>query len=337
MKKIALLVILLSVSALVCVSAAFRLAPKSGRLIGKLALSVQEKYPPLIGETYPEDAAPTEKQKQWALATCAVLTQLNALSHDVLSEQTEEADGGKTRLSKWWNINSREDLLSTLDTLERGGYRKEYDNWVQKLNHLSSEERGRAKRVAAREGGTVSNRMDTVVATRKKLEETGLAGWDFSRYISLCRWGYHAGFLTEKEAWSLIMPVARLLQNTFSSWDELADNYVEGRRFWSLRQTLKDGERLNKAVDFLRWNSFSPWARLKWNTNLLPEKQKDDGSAEFRAGKSWYFGFGNRTYDEEKCKTEAAKLFSQASQKGNADAMYWLGLCHMWGEGVATN
>ncbi len=337
MKKIVFFVVLFFTVTLVCAFIAFRFAPNAGRLLTRFALSAQEKYPPLIGETYPEDAAPTDKQKQWALATCAIRTGMNGCSHDVLGGQTEEDQGGKYILSKWWDVNSREDLLNVLKSLERGGHRKGYDEWVRRLDHLSPEKRGQFRRYAAHAGGPTSNRMDTVLSTRKKLAGTGLAGWDFSRYVALCGWGFQAKYLSEQEAWSFIMPIARLLQNTFSSWDELADNYVEGRRFWSLRETLREADSLKEEVAFLRWNPFSPWARLKWKTNLLPEGHKDDGSAEFREGKSWYFGFGNRTYDKGMSKAKAAKLFTQAAEKGNVDAMFWLGLCHMWGEGVATN
>jgi TPR repeat protein len=337
MKKITRWALALVSVLAVIVVASVLLAPKAGRLIEQVALLLQSKYPPLIGETYPEDATPTDKQKQWALATCAIRMGMNGCSHDVLGGQTEAPKEGQDLLKNWWGVDSRESLLSTLNSLECGGHRKGYDAWVQHLEQLSSEERGRAQRAAAREGGSVSNRMDTVLATRKKLAGTGLAGWDFARYVALCGWGFHAGYLNEQEAWSRIMPVARLLQKTFSSWDELAENYIEGRRFWSLKQTLKDAERLKDEVEFLRWEAHSPWARLKWDTNLLPEKQKDDGSAEFRAGRSWYYGFGNRTYDKGKSRAEAAKLFSQAAGKGNTDAMFWLGLCNMWGNGVATN
>jgi len=336
MKKIAMrLTLCVFVAAGLAVVAAL-LVPVAGRYVRESGL-LDQKFPPLLGEKYPEDASPTETQKQWALATCAVLTYRNGRSHDVLGGQTEADGRCKQILSRGWNIKSREDLLNMLRRLEYGGHRKEYDRWVRRLEQLSPEERGQVRRHVALEGGTVSNRMDVVLATRERFKETGLAGWDFSRYVSLCGWGFRAGYLTEEEAWALIMPAARLLQKTFSSWADLADNYVEGHRFWSLSESLEEAGQIWRAVDFLRWNPHSPWARLKWETPLTPAVQKDDGSAEFRAGRSCYYGFGNRTYDKGKCGAEAVRLFTQATEKGNVDAMFWLGLCHRWGVGVATN
>lgn len=63
--------------------------------------------------------------------------------------------------------------------------------------------------------------------------EKSIAAWDYDRYISLCGWGYIAGYLSEEEAWQRIMPAARLLQKTFESWIDLGKNHVVGREFWS--------------------------------------------------------------------------------------------------------
>lgn len=337
MRKIIFLVFLLIAAVLAGVFITFRFVPRPGKHMTDIARLLQQKYPPLIGAKYPEDATPTDKQKQWAMATTAIRTEMNARSHDILGEQTDAEKGGKSILSEWWGVNSRHDLLDTLDSLECGGHRRAYDEWLTHLEQLPPEERGKARRFAALQGGTISNRMAIVAATRKKLTRTGLAGWDFARYIAVCRWGVHAGYLTEEEAWSRIMPVARLLQKTFTSWQELAENYELGRRFWSLRQTQKDGEQLNKDVQNLLLGQFSPWARLKWETDLLPEKQKDDGSAEFRQGRACFFGHGNWDYDKQACYAEAFKYFSKSAEKGNLDAMYWLGLCHRGGLGTPTN
>lgn len=200
MKKIASLVLLILSLAGACVFLACWLAPKALRHIEQRMMSMRPKYPPLLGESYPEDAAPTEKQKQWALATCAVLTALNQRSHDVLGGQNDDVEGQKDLLRKWWGVNSRKDLLNTLNWVECGGHRKGYDECVRELNLLSSDERGQAKRHAIYEGGAVSNRLYAVLAIHDKFKTAGLAGWDFSRYVSLCGWGFQAGYLTEAEA-----------------------------------------------------------------------------------------------------------------------------------------
>lgn len=337
MKKIVALVLLFVVLAGAgLVSAAIHFAPQIGRFAATFAKPLQRKYPPLLGERYPEDARPTEKQKQWALATCAVLTERNGGCHELLGGATNRGDIAEM-LQRDWSIDCREDLLGALRSLEYGGHRKGYDDWVSYLDRLSSEQRGQARRHIAGQGGSQSNRLAVVLATREKFEATGLAGWDFSRYVALCGWGALVGYLSEEEAWQLIMPAARLLQKSFSSWYGLAENYADGRRFWSLSATLKGDEKIRDAINTLLWKEYSPWVRLKWDTSLLPAKQQEDGSAELRAGLTWFDGFGDYRAKRATTWPEAAKRFHLAAEKGNVDAMYWLGLCYSWGAGVATN
>src|SRR6266513_104793 len=67
----------------------------------------------------------------------------------------------------------------------------------------------------------------------RKRGRNSLVGWDYCRYIMLCRCGYQVGFLSEDEAWGRIMPMARAIQAAFrplalgphelSSWAEHAD------------------------------------------------------------------------------------------------------------------
>ena len=73
----------------------------------------------------------------------------------------------------------------------------------------------------------------------KKLGEKSLLGWDYGRYICLCRWGYLVGWLNEQEAWEKIMPAAELLQKSFSSWEDLGRNYLIGRLFWSYQYAVE--------------------------------------------------------------------------------------------------
>ena len=296
-------------------------------------------YPPTIGKSYAEDARPTFKQKQWALATCAMLTQFNRRSHDVLGGHTEPDDGGKKSLREGWGVHNRSQLIKVLKWIECGGHRKGYEACVAYLESSPAERRALERPSVSADAHTRRAQLDQVKVIHSKFAKAGLTGWDFSRYVSLCGWGFHAGYLSEEEAWSRIMPVARLLQGTFSSWDELGENYLEGRRFWAPFKSKKNDDEMAEALHFLRWSSYSPWARLKWNMSLLPEKQKDDGSKEFFMGKSWYFWFGNSGYKEKAkdCYAEAVNWFTRAAEKGNADAMFWLGLCCEFGRGVPAD
>jgi Zn-dependent protease with chaperone function len=92
--------------------------------------------------------------------------------------------------------------------------------------------------------------------------------WDLVRSITLCRWGYLAGFITEDEAWDEIMPAARILQHLFSSWRELGRSYLSRRDLWSRDLNVdSDAARADLRALFreLLFLTTSPWRKTTWN------------------------------------------------------------------------
>jgi TPR repeat protein len=295
----------------------------------------ENPYPPFLGQSYPEDAKPTARQRQWALATSAVLTEVNNCCHFILEEtQTQNGHGAKT-LRNGWGVHNRGDLLRTLKWLEEGGHRKHCDDYVKMLRKSGQLAPPSEMRYAA-DLYALDDREERTLAVakiiHKRFGKQGLTGWDFSRYVSLCRWGVHAKYLTEEEAWIKIMPVARMLQSTFRSWVELGYNYRLGRTFWS---PMCDESYILDALDKLKNENTSPWAALPWHVNLLPEKQQDDGSEEFLHGRALIAAFGNDC-DKKTWKaycSEAFTLFGKSAEKGNISGMYFLANCYNHGQG----
>jgi hypothetical protein len=226
-------------------------------------------YPPVMlrDETC---SKPTQAQKMWALATCAVLTEYNRGRHDVLGgcERTE----GNIRcqlelLASWWGIRSRKDLFESLKWIEDGGHRKIFDELASSLGNLSPEQIAviGTKFYADPE---IGNRVAIALRYHKEFGPKSIASWDYARYVSLCGWGYLVGYITEDEAWQRIMPAARLLQRTFGSWEDLGRNYLGGREFWSLRQTIQGGQRMRECYRKLLADSSSPWVVIPWDIDL---------------------------------------------------------------------
>jgi hypothetical protein len=262
--------ILAAVSAGVLVSSVCLVAITLGsRLLGSTATRPASPYPPAIpsGVAY---VAPTPEQQRWALATSGILTVANGERHDLLGgcERTpENIQVCNKGLSDWWGINSRASLLDSLAWIENGGHRKDFDAVVSQVASASPEQLVALRsRVAG--NAAASNELEVALRYGTRFGARSISGWDYSRYVFLCRRGYLGGYLTEEEAWRRIMPVARLLQATFGSWQELGDNYLAGREYWSLGQTQKDGELFNRARDGLLSDPESPWVRLPWNLDL---------------------------------------------------------------------
>ena len=208
----------------------------------------------------------TPEQKSWALATSAILFERNRESHELLAG-APRTDGHiqRTRelLSDWWGVRTRADLLGTLQWLGTSGHRADFERLAAAVDRLPSQPVG-APGLPAELG----HQMAVVQRHHKALGARSILGWDLSRYVALCRWGYAADFLTEEEAWRCIMPAARALQSHFTSWSDLGENYLIGREFWSLSQTRQSGDLYRVTYKLLVTYPGSPWMRIPWNVKL---------------------------------------------------------------------
>ena len=221
-------------------------------------------YPPiLVAEaTY---SPPSAEEQEWALAMCAILTQVNGERHDLLGgcgRTPENVQICNQGLSDWWGIESREDLLDTLTWIEQGGHRRGFDYIAYGLSLPAG-----LDELHAQAGGDpeLDNQIDMVRDYADRLGVKSISGWDYARYVFLCRRGYLGGYMSEEEAWQRIMPAARLMQANFSSWKDLGDNYLIGRRYWSVQETQNSGAAFQDAERQLLTDPQSPWVRLEWN------------------------------------------------------------------------
>jgi len=210
----------------------------------------------------------TQQRRAWALAASALLTEFNHKGHDTLAgvkitEKMKESE--KASLVIWWNVHNREELLSALAWIEEGGHRQQFTELGE---HASRMDQAEFNQMVARLDPEQANSLTVARRYYQQLSEQSLIGWDYARYISLCRWGFLVGYLSEEEAWQRIMPAASILQRSFSSWRELGENYLIGREFWSLAQTQKDGQRMRAVYVRLLNDSSSPWNRIPWSLNL---------------------------------------------------------------------
>lgn len=231
------------------------------------------RYPPKLPHDN-EYGLPTHEQKMWALATHALITETNRARHDLLGgcERTlEETQNRRKNLAEWWGVRNREDLIKTLRWIEEGGHRKDFDELRQYIKALPFDERKAfLKQIEA--DPEINNKYHVISYYRAIYGDKSIVAWDFARYTVLCGWGYVAGYFTEEEAWRRMMPAARLLQQTFDSWEDLGKNYMIGREFWSLAETRRNGEAMAKASWRLRTLPDSPWKTIAWDLDLTSKE-----------------------------------------------------------------
>lgn len=237
-------------------------------LPARIVANPDGSYPPKL---MPDASytAPSQQQKLWALATSALLMEVNGERHDLLGGCDMNASNvatAKQVLAQWWGIESREDLLGSLSWIEQGGHRRDFDSIVYVLSVATPDE---LSAISAETGNDpeAANKVEIAQQYGTRLGAKSIAGWDFSRYVFLCRRGFLVGYLSEQEAWERIMPAARLMQDSFSSWDDLGDNYLTGRMFWSLQQSQQSATWRDAERELLT-RPDSPWVQIPWDTDL---------------------------------------------------------------------
>ena len=134
-------------------------------------------------------------------------------------------------LQEWWDISSREDLIRNLDWLSREGHRREFEEIGRSIYLLDSSQ------ITTFQGylrGTPDIFKKTAIARAHLPQVWGQKpeGLGFPAGTSICAGpGMLAGISRKMRPGTRIMPVARLLQRTFTSWSDLAMNYQTGRWF----------------------------------------------------------------------------------------------------------
>ncbi|MBN1364385.1 MAG: DUF1266 domain-containing protein [Syntrophaceae bacterium] len=208
--------------------------------------------------------------KGWALGCGAMLAEANHNSHkflEVMEINEKNIKKQKNSLEEWWGISGRLSFFEKIEWINDKGHRKRFDDWARYIAYLSEEEYEKVLE-DNKDKEQLLNEIKIVKEYYKKLEGKGLLGWDYTRYINLCRCAYVVGYITEEEAWRMIMPAAEMLQKVFSSWEDLGQNYIVGREFWSLEQTKKGGYKYEDAYQRLIDMPSSPWNKYPWDMNL---------------------------------------------------------------------
>jgi ankyrin repeat protein len=210
--------------------------------------------------------------QSWALCLPAIYFQEFAHPQLVLDRVKgidRSTDQEKQMIKSTWNISDPSSLLSTLNTLEKGKSRKLL---IEKARILS--EMDDAKFANYISGPLVSDEIKRSTQAlrdgyKKWGDKMGLA-FDLVRYANLVCWGYRCGYITEDEAWKLLQPVARTVQKNFNSWQELGQNFVDGRTSWTKKDEEEKNNSLTKIVEMLSnpKDPNSPWNMIPWNTDL---------------------------------------------------------------------
>lgn len=212
----------------------------------------------------------SEAQLRRAVATSAIYSKNNGLPYDsflhidaIISMIDGVAEGTKDGLSQWWGINSREDALRVIKWLREEGHRKEYDSLVNLISHATKEEYDQTLE-QYKDDEDLINKLKFVKDHYQQTGDKSILAWDFCRLANIVQGCYIAGYITKEEAWNEIMYASKICQDNFTSWEDMANNFLLGREYWSGAAD----KQFTDSVNWLVANSESPWLICKWDLSL---------------------------------------------------------------------
>lgn len=175
---------------------------------------------------------PTDTVK-WINTTYAVLTASNNANLRLIggykkNDSTKELVLGLLKDS--WEVTDRKSADETLEWLLSAGQRTQYIDLMNQIKDsgvLTASKEDLQKTL-----GENANYTINMVEGYKKNGEKAIDAWDYCRAIQLLGFYYVADFYTEQEAMDKSLEIAKTLQQSYSSWEEMVDSYMCGYQFW---------------------------------------------------------------------------------------------------------
>jgi hypothetical protein len=172
---------------------------------------------------------------QWMIDTYAVGGIFGEMDTDLWGgylREEEHISGMREGLGRSWSIVDRKTADEAILRLRNEGDRATFQASAVEsgLGMEQSEWDAMMKEFPPEAEGM----RDIFEALRESFETYGdqaLLAWDYCRIIQLYGEGYVAGYYTYSEALDLALPVARELQQVYSSWDEMYRDYLAGYHF----------------------------------------------------------------------------------------------------------
>jgi len=167
-----------------------------------------------------------------------------------------------------WGVNSKNDLLITLEELLSGIHQKILLDLIflneQKI--LTLDEYRRRSEFSKLFEDHDDSTFEFTVNEAKKLNQvsgpTGIIAWDWARYVHLLRLAFLADMIEEEEAWTHLKRLKQPMKKTFSNWEQFAQSFTHGRGFW-----LQSSDSFSDIMDSLLKDPWSPWTKLGWFPN----------------------------------------------------------------------
>lgn len=176
---------------------------------------------------------------QWMNATYALITESNGGNRMLvggMERNTINAVFMRYQLYAGWGIEDPESADETIEWLRDEGHRHDYvdlEEFFEKTGLFSLSKEEFDLTIKETFGDYAVNCMQTVYDCHMACGEKGILAWDLCRLNQVASWCYVAGYYTLDEALEIQYQNSLLMQESFSSWDDMMESYLYGFRFWN--------------------------------------------------------------------------------------------------------
>lgn len=201
------------------------------------------------------------------LAVGAINRTVNRLRYDVSMSgrfSPELVSRMKRGLEEGWGIKNGDDALRILNWLRGEGHRKKYDQQAEEVSRAGDQFDQLLKPYRQIFDTREINRLQFVKDHQEQLKGKSLVGWDYCRLVNVAQDCYVVGYISQDQAWKETINATKIIQETFTSWEDMANNYLLGREYWS---GISD-QRFSEAAKWLLADPESPWVKYKWDMPL---------------------------------------------------------------------
>ncbi|WP_343208076.1 DUF1266 domain-containing protein [Anaerolentibacter hominis] len=181
----------------------------------------------------------------------------------------------KQLLEGSWDVTDRASADETLDWILTEGHRADFVADIEYLNDagLLEMDRKEVQDVLAETDEETLVYFNLVADAYDKFGENAIDAWDYCRALSLLGFYYVADYYTKEESLDASLEIARTLQQTFASWDEMMESYLYGYQYWSeddMNDELSASYARKQVYESLKGGKSNPYT-LDWNLELTKD------------------------------------------------------------------
>lgn len=214
---------------------------------------------------------------QWFNTAYAGITKVNGGDISLMGGFAKDAShitAIKQALESSWDVTDKKSAEENLKWLLEEGHRKSFQAEMEQMEEEGYFELPKADRLnALLESGLPNEQAACYEAAMKAYDKMGknaIDAWDYCRALQLLGWYYVADYYTEEEVLNQSADIAKKLQTSLSSWDELIESYMAGYNYWQEEDPKAvDSETAKRQAVFdeLKSGSDNPYV-IDWNLNF---------------------------------------------------------------------